>query len=69
MGCKKAVVVCALIGFLGVLSAVLGFAAEGTRVKTMLIWELCVVILPSLLPEYHRPWRFRHHQRNTSCTK
>ena len=35
MGCKKAVVVCALIGFLGVLSAMLGFAAEGTRVKAI----------------------------------
>lgn len=30
---RKAVVVCALVGFLGVLSAALGFAAEGTRVK------------------------------------
>lgn len=30
---RKAMVVCALVGFLGVLSAALGFAAEGTRVK------------------------------------
>ena len=30
---RKALVVCALVGFLGVLSAALGFAAEGTRVK------------------------------------
>ena len=43
MGCKKAVVVCALIGFLGVLSAMLGFAAEGTRVKGFL---MAVVHIP-----------------------
>jgi hypothetical protein len=30
---RKVVVVCAVVGFLGVLSAALGFAAEGTRVK------------------------------------
>jgi hypothetical protein len=30
---RKVVVVCSVVGFLGVLSAALGFAAEGTRVK------------------------------------
>lgn len=30
---RKVVVVCAVVGFLGVLSAALGFAAEATRVK------------------------------------
>ncbi|XP_072969010.1 protein DESIGUAL 2 [Typha angustifolia] len=30
---KKVVVVCIVVGFLGLLSAALGFAAEGTRVK------------------------------------
>jgi hypothetical protein len=38
---RKVVVVCAVVGFLGVLSAALGFAAEGTRVK------VSVPILPS----------------------
>jgi hypothetical protein len=30
---RKVMAVCAVVGFLGVLSAALGFAAEGTRVK------------------------------------
>ncbi|GJN29793.1 hypothetical protein PR202_gb18116 [Eleusine coracana subsp. coracana] len=30
---RKVVIVCAVVGFLGVLSAALGFAAEATRVK------------------------------------
>lgn len=30
---RKVMVVCAVVGFLGVLSAALGFAAEATRVK------------------------------------
>jgi hypothetical protein len=30
---RKVVIVCSVVGFLGILSAALGFAAEGTRVK------------------------------------
>lgn len=37
---RKAVVVCAVVGFLGVLSAALGFAAEATRVKVRLARRL-----------------------------
>ena len=33
---RKVVAVCAVVGFLGVLSAALGFAAEATRVKVRL---------------------------------
>jgi hypothetical protein len=41
---RKVMAVCAVVGFLGVLSAALGFAAEATRVKVRL------ALLPSLLP-------------------
>ncbi|XP_047328143.1 uncharacterized protein LOC124931665 [Impatiens glandulifera] len=30
---RKAIVICSVVGFLGLLSAVLGFAAEGTKIK------------------------------------
>jgi hypothetical protein len=30
---RRVVIVCSVVGFLGILSAALGFAAEGTRVK------------------------------------
>jgi hypothetical protein len=37
---RKVVAVCAVVGFLGVLSAALGFAAEATRVKVRLARRL-----------------------------
>lgn len=34
---RKALLICSVIGFLGLLSAAAGFAAEATRIKVILI--------------------------------
>jgi hypothetical protein len=51
---RKAVVICSVVGFLGLLSAATGFSAEGTRIKVnknrMFMWVLLKVYLFLLNP-------------------
>uniref|UniRef100_A0A2N9G1J9 Uncharacterized protein n=1 Tax=Fagus sylvatica TaxID=28930 RepID=A0A2N9G1J9_FAGSY len=37
---RKVVVICSVVGFLGLLSAATGFGAEGTRIKYSSDWLL-----------------------------